>query len=155
MNISKACARFGRLRAAGALVDPDELDEIWQAFECLRPEEVTGDWRGIEFDTGHLRNGQSDSVAWYRKTFESLLDARPLMCRDDDSALYSSVEPGQSEVTLWSVEFRGETATTMVRDGRPLFDQAKKVDDGTLTWIMNGEGRLHQERHLSFSLDRD
>ncbi|MBC9712653.1 DUF4334 domain-containing protein [Streptomyces sp. TRM66268-LWL] len=155
MDNTEARALFARIRAAGEYVDPDELDAIWAQLECVRPEEILGSWRGSEFDTGHVMNGQLDSVEWYGKTFVSLLDVKPLMCRDGDGVLYSHVELGKGEASLWSVEFRGETTATMVYDGQPVFDHFKKVDDDTLMGIMNGKGVLDQGRHFYFSLDRD
>ncbi|MBT2509809.1 DUF4334 domain-containing protein [Streptomyces sp. ISL-98] len=158
MNIDEARARFRALRAGDGAgsgkVDPDELDAIWVALETVRPGEILGSWQGSEFDTGHRMNGQLGAVRWYGKTFDALLDAKPLVCRDEAGELYSNVELGKGEASLWDVEFRGETTATMVYDGQPIFDHFKKVDDGTLMGIMNGKNVLDDGRHFYFVLDR-
>ncbi|MFD9633753.1 DUF4334 domain-containing protein [Streptomyces violascens] len=154
MNIDEARARFTALRASNGKVDPGELDAIWAALETVRPGEILGSWQGSEFDTGHPMNGQLGAVKWYGKTFNSLLDAKPLVCRDEEGELYSNVELGKGEASLWDVEFRGETTATMVYDGQPIFDHFKKVDAGTLMGIMNGKNVLDDGRHFYFVLDR-
>ncbi|GAA1374275.1 DUF4334 domain-containing protein [Streptomyces beijiangensis] len=155
MNTEEAQACFAALRTATAQVDSDELDDIWSALETLRPKEILGSWRGSEFNTGHVMNGQLGNVNWHGKTFDSLMDVKPLVCRDGEGELYSNIELGKGEATLWSVEFRGETTATMVYDGQPIFDHFKRVDDDTLMGIMNGKGVLDRGRHFYFVLDRD
>ncbi|MEV3853913.1 DUF4334 domain-containing protein [Streptomyces sp. NPDC050095] len=156
MNLDEARTRFTALRTSGRQADDAELDAIWAALETVRPEEILGPWRGAEFDTGHPMNGQLNTVAWHGKTFTSPLDVKPLMCRDADGALYSNVELGKGEATLWSVEFRGETTATMVYDGQPIFDHFKRVDASTLMGIMNGKGVLDERgRHFYFVLERE
>ena len=44
---------------------------------------------------------------WYGKTFNSVEDAKPLICRDEDGNLYSDVKSGNGEASLWNIEFRG------------------------------------------------
>lgn len=68
-----------------------------------------------------------------------MLDAKPLIMRGRDGDLYSDVEIGKGEASLWMVEFRGESTATMVYDGQPVFDHFKRVDENTLMGMMNGK----------------
>jgi hypothetical protein len=131
--------RFKELQAEGGKVAPAELDEIWAALETVRPEEILGRWKGSEFDNGHPLCGMLASMGWYGKTFNSALDAKPLIMRGTDGQLFSDVETGKGEASLWMIEFRGECTATMVYDGQPIFDHFKRVDQDTLMGIMNGK----------------
>jgi hypothetical protein len=155
MDITEARSRFAALRTTPEQCDPDELDAIWAALETVRPEEILGSWRGDEFNTGHSSNGHLAEMRWYGKTFNSLLDAKPMITRNAEGELFSNIELGKGEASLWSVEFRGEVTATMVYDGKPVLDHFKKVDDNTLMGIMNGKGALDQGRHFYFLLERD
>ena len=154
MTDDEARALFADLRKAGGKVAPDQLDEVWAALPTVRTEEILGSWRGSEFDTGHRMNGTLEKVGWFGKTFHSTSDVQPLVCRGTDGELYSNVELGGGEASLWMVEFRGEVTATMVYDGRPVFDHFKRVDDETLMGIMNGKQVLDHGRHYYFILDR-
>jgi uncharacterized protein DUF4334/GXWXG protein len=144
---------FAAWRARGGRIDPGQLDEVWAGLEAVRAEDILGAWRGSEFDTGHPLNGTLARAGWHGKTFVSLADAKPLICRGADGELYSNQELGNGEATLWNIEFRGEVTATMVYDGRPVFDHFKRVDDDTLMGIMN----VKQNGGLFyyFILDRD
>jgi uncharacterized protein DUF4334/GXWXG protein len=135
-----AHARFTALRRQDGRIPTGELDEIWAALDPIRAEEILGAWRGSEFDTGHPLNGQLAKAGWHGKTFVSVSDAKPLICRGPDGELYSNTELGKGEASLWNVEFRGEVTATMVYDGRPVLDHFKRVDDDTLMGIMNVKG---------------
>ncbi|MDX2937795.1 DUF4334 domain-containing protein [Streptomyces ipomoeae] len=154
MDTVKARARFAELRAQEGQVSATELDEIWAALDTVRPEEILGEWKGDEFDTGHPANGQLQQVGWYGKTFVSPMDAKPLICRDENGELYSNTELGKGEASLWVVEFRGESTATMVYDGQPVFDHFKRVDDNTLMGIMNGKDIPADGPYYYFILDR-
>ncbi|MFD0318630.1 DUF4334 domain-containing protein [Streptomyces flavalbus] len=154
MDVFEARARFEELRERDGLVDPAELDEIWAALATVRAEEILGEWKGGEFQTGHPLNGELAKSDWYGKTFVSVHDAKPLMCRGAGGELYSNVELGKGEASLWNVEFRGETTATMAYDGRPVFDHFKQVDDTTLMGIMNGKGIPAEGPFYYFYLER-
>ncbi|WP_372351051.1 DUF4334 domain-containing protein [Streptomyces sp. KL116D] len=155
MNQFEARTRFRSLRETEGPVEAAELDEIWAALATVRPEEILGEWKGGEFDTGHPLNGMLAKAGWYGKTFHTLQDAKPLICRDAEGRLYSNLELGMGEASLWTVEFRGESTATMVYDGRPVLDHFKRVDDTTLMGIMNGkEVPLHGPFYYFF-LERD
>ncbi|UPW11875.1 DUF4334 domain-containing protein [Gordonia terrae] len=144
------------MRGRGGKATGDELDELWSAFDPVRPEEILGNWKGSEFDTGHPAEGKLAKAGWYGKTFTSLTDVAPLVCRGSDGELFSNVEMAKGEASLWLVEFRGESTATMVYDGQPIFDHFKKIDDSSLLGVMNGKGVVDDSgRHYYFLLDRD
>lgn len=140
MNVLDARARFQELREQDGPVDPLELDAIWAVLDTVRPQDILGAWKGGEFRTGHPLEGMLAKAGWYGKTFASVHDAKPLICRDESGELYSNLELGQGEASLWTVEFRGEATATMVYDGRPVLDHFKQVDGVTLMGIMNAKG---------------
>lgn len=154
MDVLEARARFQELRENDGPVDPAELDEIWAALAAVRPEDILGEWKGGEFETGHPLNGMLAKARWYGKTFASVHDVKPLMCRDEQGGLYSNQELGKGEASLWTVEFRGETTATMVYDGQPVFDHFKRVDDATLMGIMNAKGVPPEGPFYYFFLER-
>ncbi|MDR6978327.1 hypothetical protein J2X68_005053 [Streptomyces sp. 3330] len=154
MDRLEARARFHELRKADDLVAAVELDEIWAALATARPEDILGGWKGGEFRTGHPLEGMLAEASWYGKTFAAVHDAKPLMCRNEAGELYSNIELGQGEASLWTVEFRGESTATMVYDGRPVLDHFKWVDDTTLMGIMNGKGIPAEGPFYYFFLER-
>ncbi|GAB7106937.1 DUF4334 domain-containing protein [Streptomyces phaeofaciens JCM 4814] len=154
MDVLEARARFQELRERDGSIDPLELDEIWAALETVRPEHILGEWKGGEFRTGHPLNGMLAKAGWYGKTFTTVHDVKPLMCRDATGELYSHRELGKGEASLWTVEFRGETTATMIYDGQPVFDHFKRVDDTTLMGIMNAKGVPAEGPFYYFFLER-
>jgi hypothetical protein len=131
--------RFDDLREAERAAT-DDLDALWADLEPVTVEEILGPWRGGDFSTGRVASTVLEKVRWHGKTFDSALDAKPLVCRGDDGELYSNLKAGGGgEASLWQVGFRGETTATMVYDRMPVFDHFKKVDDATLMGIMNGK----------------
>jgi uncharacterized protein DUF4334/GXWXG protein len=154
MFASTARARFFELRRHDGRVSATELDEIWAGLETVRPEEILGEWKGGEFDTGHPLNGKLDKARWYGKTFVSRTDAKPLICLDDAGERYSNTALGKGEASLWSVEFRGESTATMVYDGQPVLDHFKRVDKDTLMGIMNGKHLAPDGPYFYFLLER-
>ncbi|MFE5708611.1 DUF4334 domain-containing protein [Rhodococcus koreensis] len=157
MDIDRARSTFHELRQRDVGVSPDELDAVWAALDTVRAEDIHGSWKGDDFATGHRLHDKLVASRWHGKTFHSLEDAKPLICRDADGNLYSDVEGGNGEASLWNIEFRGEVTATMVYDGAPIFDHFKKVDDSTLMGIMNGKSALVLDggRHYYFLLERD
>lgn len=131
--------RFDELRAAER-ADPADLDALWTDLATVTVDEVLGPWRGGDFSTGHLASTVLGKIRWHGKRFDAPLDAKPLICRDQEGALYSNTDAaGGAEASLWPVEFRGETTATMVYDRMPVLDHFKKVDGDTLMGIMNGK----------------
>ncbi|MFJ6853553.1 DUF4334 domain-containing protein [Streptomyces sp. NPDC091271] len=154
MDIDEARTLFAALRAKDSAVPAEELDAVWAALPAVRVEEILGEWKGGEFETGHPLNGMLQKAGWYGKTFLSAGDAKPLMMRGEDGRLYSDTELGKGEASLWMVEFRGEPTATMVYDGQPVFDHFKAVDDRTLMGVMNRKGVGPDGPFYYFFLDR-
>ncbi|MEU4428212.1 DUF4334 domain-containing protein [Actinoplanes sp. NPDC024001] len=147
--------RIAEIRRTGGKVTTDELDEIWAALPTVRPTEILGTWKGGEFVTGHRFEGTLEKIGWYGKTFTSLTDVAPLVCRDAGGALYVNSELAGGGASLWTVEFRGEATATMVYDGKPVLDHFKRVDERTLLGVMNGKGVRDGDRFYYFYLERD
>ncbi|SEA61658.1 MULTISPECIES: DUF4334 domain-containing protein [unclassified Mycobacterium] len=149
-----AAARFHQLRAQDGDVSPAALDDLWAQLPAVRAEDILGAWKGGEFRTGHPLNGMLATFKWFGKTMNSLSDVQPNMCYDENGELYSNVEIGNGEASLWNVEFRGEVTATMVYDGRPVFDHFKRVDDNTLMGIMNAKDINAIGGYFYFLLER-
>ncbi|MET8649386.1 MULTISPECIES: DUF4334 domain-containing protein [Nocardia] len=134
-----------------------DLDALWAQLPTVRAEEILGRWRGAAFATGHPLCRALPASRWYGKNFHSLTRAEPLICRAEDGSLFSNVELGGGEASLWNIEFRGEVTATMVYDGRPVFDHFKRLDESTLMGIMNGRPDLvlAEGEYFYFLLERD
>ena len=131
--------RFEALRSAEA-VDPIDLDAFWTDLSTVSVEEILGAWRGGDFATGHLAGKALRRLRWHGKTFESALDAVPMVCRDEAGELYANAEAaGGGAASLWDIGFRGEVTATMVYDKLPVLDHFKAVDEDTLVGVMNGK----------------
>jgi hypothetical protein len=149
--------RFDELRAADN-ADPGDLDALWADLAPVTVDEILGAWRGGDFSTGHIASTVLEQVRWHGKRFDGPLDAKPLICRDEDGELYSNLAAGGgAEASLWPVEFRGETTATMVYDAMPVFDHFKRVEADTLMGIMNGklESAFGVKDLYYFWLERD
>ncbi|GAA0448280.1 hypothetical protein Ade02nite_60960 [Paractinoplanes deccanensis] len=155
MDASEGRDRLKAVRAAGGKVTIEELDAIWGVLPPVRPEEILGAWAGSEFVSGHSFEGQLERARWHGKTFASLTEVTPLVCRDENGELFANEEMAKGGASLWMVEFRGEATATMVYDGRPVLDHFKRVDDSTLLGVMNGKGVLDNGRHYYFLLQRE
>jgi len=141
----------------GRNVTDADLEALWAACPPVRRGELSGLWRGWGLDNGHRLGGLLDRVRWYGKRFDTLDDVKPLMCRDEAGELFSNVELGRGEASLWDVEFRGRVHATMVYDGQAVLDHFARVDDDTVLGVMNGKSDLVLDdgRHFYFVLERD
>ncbi|MCQ4117914.1 DUF4334 domain-containing protein [Rhodococcus tibetensis] len=157
MDLDHARSTFSTLRRLESGVSPDDLDAVWAALDTVRAEDILGQWKGDDFATGHRLHEKLFASRWHGKTFNSLDDAKPLICRDPDGNLFSDVASGNGEASLWNIEFRGEVTATMVYDGAPIFDHFKRVDESTLMGIMNGKSSLVLDggQHYYFLLEKD
>jgi hypothetical protein len=147
--------RIAEIRRDGGKADPDELDQIWAALPAVPASELIGTWKGGEFVTGHRFEGTLAKIGWYGKTFTSLTEVAPLVCRDASGELYVNSELAGGGASLWMVEFRGEVTATMVYDGKPVLDHFKRVDERTVLGVMNGKGVQDGDRFYYFFLERD
>lgn len=150
--------KFIELKERTGLIRDAELDDFWATLEPASIDDMIGEWKGGEFNTGHRANGFMIRLNWFGKTFNSATDAKPLVCLDADGNKFSNVEAMNGEASLWMEEFRGETTASMVYDGRPVHDHFKKVDDNAVVGIMNGKGVVDVSsgapRYLYFYLER-
>jgi hypothetical protein len=138
-GVTDVRARFDAL-VADTAPTPEALDALWAELAPATVEGILGSWRGGDFATGHPASRLLEKIRWHGKRFDGPLDAQPLVCRDDDGALYSNTAAaGGGSASLWEVAFRGETTATMVYDAMAVFDHLKVVDDATLMGIMNGK----------------
>lgn len=145
--------RLLELRARDA-IDPAELDALWATLTPASLDDLWGSWEGAGLATGHPLSKLLGKVRWIGKRFGGPLEVQPLVCRAPDGSLFSNVELGKGEASVWMIAFRGESTATMVYDGAPTFDHFKKVDDRMLMGIMNGKNVLHEGRHFYFVLER-
>lgn len=155
MDYSLAQMRFRELRDSSGRADADELDRIFDVLEAVDCAPLLGRWKGGDFDTGHPVTQQLAATGWYGKTFHSLSEVDPLICRGADGELYSDLKTMGGGASLWMVAFRGKVSATMVYDRRPVLDHFRRVDDNTLMGVMNGKGVLHEGRLYYFYLEWD
>ena len=147
--------KFTEFKERSGDIADAELDEFWAELAPATIDEMIGEWKGGEFQTGHKMNGQLEKAGWYGKTFKSVRDVQPLVCLDADGNKFSNVELGKGEASLWLEDFRGEVTATMVYDGQPVHDHFKKIDDDAVMGIMNGKGVLDNGRYYYFYLERE
>ncbi|HET7740822.1 MULTISPECIES: DUF4334 domain-containing protein [unclassified Mycolicibacterium] len=149
---------FANLVARTDVIADADLDAFWATLEPASIEDMLGEWKGGEFNTGHRANGFMNRLNWFGKTFHSADDAKPLVCLDADGNKFSNTEAMNGEASLWMEEFRGEVTASMVYDGQPVHDHFKKVDENTVIGIMNGKKAVDttsgSPRYLYFYLER-
>jgi hypothetical protein len=146
--------QFTELTERAGEIPDAELDEFWATLPAVACDFMIGEWKGGEFHTGHRANGFMEKGGWFGKTFNSLDDAQPLVCLDEDGNKFSNTEWMNGEASLWMEEFRGDVTATMVYDGQPIHDHFKKVDDNAVIGIMNGKKAVVDGRYLYFYLQR-
>jgi hypothetical protein len=145
---------FDELKKRDGQIAESELDGFWAALPPAGLEFMLGEWQGGEFQTGHKANGFMKRLNWFGKTFNSVDDAKPLVCLDADGNKFSNTEAMNGEASLWLEEFRGEATASMVYDGRPVHDHFKVIDDNAVLGIMNGKGAVVDGKFLYFYLER-
>lgn len=146
--------KFTEFKERSGDIADSELDEFWAELSPAAIEEMLGEWKGGEFQTGHKMNGQLEKAGWFGKTFKSVSDVQPLVCLDADGNKFSNVEMGKGEASLWLEDFRGEVTATMVYDGQPVHDHFKKIDENAVLGIMNGKGVRDNGKYYYFYLER-
>jgi hypothetical protein len=145
---------FTEFKERGDQISDAELDDFWATLEPATIDGMIGEWKGGEFRTGHMMNGQLEKAGWFGKTFKSAGDVQPLVCIDADGKKFSNTAMGKGEASLWLEDFRGEVTATMVYDGQPVHDHFKQIDDNAVMGIMNGKGVLDNGRYYYFYLER-
>jgi hypothetical protein len=152
--VDLAQKKFTAFKERSGDIADAELDEFWSELPPTTIEDLIGEWKGGEFQTGHKMNGQLEKARWFGKTFTSASEVQPLVCLDDDGNKFSNVAMGKGEASLWLESFRGEVTASMVYDGQPVHDHFKKIDDDAVMGIMNGKGVLDNGRYYYFYLER-
>jgi len=152
--VELARKKFTEFKERSGDIADSELDEFWAELKPAAIEEMLGEWKGGEFQTGHKMNGQLEKAGWFGKTFTSVSDVEPLVCLDADGNKFSNVQMGKGEASLWLEDFRGEVTATMVYDGQPVHDHFKKIDDDAVLGIMNGKGVRDNGKYYYFYLER-
>jgi len=152
--VELARKKFTEFKERSGDIADSELDEFWAELKPAAIEEMLGEWKGGEFQTGHKMNGQLEKAGWFGKTFTSVSDVQPLVCLDADGNKFSNVQMGKGEASLWLEDFRGEVTATMVYDGQPVHDHFKKIDDDAVMGIMNGKGVRDNGKYYYFYLER-
>lgn len=150
-----AADELRRLIRAGGKVESETVESLYDALEPVDCESILGAWRGGGFDTGHPVYQQLGAMGWHGKTFHSISEVDPLICRNEEGELYADRESMGGGASLWMVEYRGKVSATMVYDGRPVLDHFRRIDDHTLMGVMNGKGVLSKGRPFYFYLERE
>ena len=150
--------RFQNLKNRKGRIKDEVLLDLFDSLDCFSCEELHSRWKGGDFETGHWASGVLREMKWFGKWFKTNLDAKPLVCRNDNDQLYSNYVMN-GEASLWMVEFRGEISATMIYDGQPIYDHFRKVDDNTILGIMNGKKALGKDvvsngKYYYFYLER-
>ncbi|MCK5770336.1 DUF4334 domain-containing protein [Algiphilus sp.] len=154
MDAVAAVERFRELRGQSGRIAVGELERVYDALEPVECESILGRWKGGDFDTGHPVTQQLAATGWYGKTFHSVEEVDPLICRGADGELFSDLETMGGGASLWMVAYRGKVSATMVYDRRPVLDHFRRIDDDTLMGVMNGKGVLHDGHPYYFYLQR-
>ena len=82
--------RFYELRNQQGLINTEELDKVFNALDTVSCESILGKWKGGDFNTGHKGPLQLKEIKWDGKTFNSLKDAKPLICYNEKGELFKS-----------------------------------------------------------------
>lgn len=155
MTNQEARETFERLKNDPGPIETAKLDDVFDALEPIRCEDMFGAWKGGELKTGHKGSMMLKAMKWHGKTFHSRLDVKPLMCFDENGKLYSS-QAMKGEASCWMVEFRGKVSACMVYDSQPVFDHFRKVDDRTVMGVMDGKEQVFDNgKHFYFYLERE
>ena len=99
MSDELARKRFTEFNERTDRSESAELDEFWATLEPATIDDMIGEWKGGEFDTGHPVINALDTARWFGKTFRSAADVKPLICLDDDGNKFSNTELGNGEAT--------------------------------------------------------
>lgn len=154
MTALQASESFQKLRSQAGQIETAALDELFDSLPPIDCQSILGQWKGGGFDTGHKGMASLKAIKWYGKTFNSRLDAKPLICYDEQGNLHSS-QAMKGEASLWMIEFRGKVSAAMVYDGVAIVDHFRQVDDRTLLGIMDGKASvLDNGKHFYFYLER-
>ncbi len=157
----------------------ESILSFFDELESVNTEELIGQWKGTEVQTGHRMNGLLENLNWYGKTFESEENVHPLVFRSFSGQTQYSVNPqliplsidfpknrfsrflfylvksfiktNKSCARLRMVECRNAITCTMIYDSKPINDHFKKIDYQTLLGLMD----MKNEDPFFFILERE
>jgi hypothetical protein len=104
-------------RSLAALEPSCPIEEALALFDSLpavRPEELTGRWRGRELRTGHSMDGLLEASGWYGKQFDGVDEVHPLLFAGPDGEVFA-VDPRRIPLGL-----AHRVPTSVVARGRSL-----------------------------------
>jgi len=157
----------------------ESLLSFFDELESVNTEELIGQWKGKEIQTGHRMNGLLENLNWYGKTFISEEIVHPLVFRSFSGHTQYSVNPqliplsinfpknrfsrllfnlvkpfiktNKSCARLRMVEYRNAITCTMIYDSKPINDHFKKIDNQTLLGLMD----MKNEDPFFFLLEKE
>ena len=151
--------KFQQLKKQHKIADDKVLLDLFDSLEPVKCGEIVSRWQGGGFDTEHWLLHALVEMKWYGKWFTSPVNAKPLVCFDEEGRLYSN-QALNGEASLWMMEFRGKVSATVAYDGVPMFGHLRKVDHNTLLGIVsgkslpNGKNVVPDGKHQYFYLER-
>ncbi|MFK0294626.1 DUF4334 domain-containing protein [Streptomyces sp. NPDC090442] len=124
--------------ASGGECDGAELAALFDRLEPVDTALLIGTWRGGGFERASENAKLLTQMRWYGKRFVDADHVEPLLCRDEQGAVFSFEEMGLA--TLREVVFRGKPSTAMVYDQLPIVDHFRRLTDDVLLCVMDKKG---------------
>lgn len=139
-----------------------EAYAFFDSLPSVKPEELTGVWKGTELASGHPLDGVLTAAGWYGKRFSGKEEVYPLLfCKDN--TIYPA-DPGRLPIYLaqmlpkelirfmgkfiWllyrtkrsgarvrMMRCRGKLTAVMLYDQKPIIDMFARVDENTLLGV--------------------
>ncbi|MFE6684891.1 DUF4334 domain-containing protein [Streptomyces sp. NPDC057743] len=124
--------------ASGGECDGKELAALFDRLEPVDTALLIGTWQGGGFERTSENARLLTQMRWYGKRFVDADHVEPLLCRDEQGAVFSFEEMGLA--TLHEVVFRGKPSTAMVYDQLPIIDHFRRLTDDVLLCVMDKKG---------------
>ncbi len=124
--------------ASGATYDTAELAALFDRLAPVDTAFLIGTWRGGAFEHTSENAELLTKMRWYGKRFTDADHVEPLLCRDEDGAVYSCTEMGLA--SLREVVHRGKRSAAMVYDQLPVIDHFRRLTDDVLLCVMDKKG---------------
>jgi len=77
--MSLARKKFTEFKECSDRIADAELDDFWATLQPATIADMIGEWKGGEFLTGHMMNGQLEKAGWFGKSFKSPGDVMGIM----------------------------------------------------------------------------
>ncbi|WP_078508418.1 MULTISPECIES: DUF4334 domain-containing protein [unclassified Streptomyces] len=124
--------------AAGEEYDGGKLADLFDRLEPVDTALLVGTWQGGGFERTSENAALLAKMRWYGKRFVDAEHVEPLLCRDEQGAVFSYQEMGLA--TLREVVFHGKQSTAMVYDQLPIIDHFRRLTDDVLLCVMDKKG---------------